>query len=291
MPGTNLIAAHLDHRRSHAEFNYVYPVISRRSRGVSIGVNLNPDKKCNFDCIYCEVDHMATPRSQNVDIDQLGQELRAILQSYEDGSLFAREPFASVPKAWRRLNDIAFSGEGEPTTCPLFEEAVKEVVDVRELLGLDTVKLILITNAAGLRLPNVQRGIRRMQEGAHEIWAKLDAGTTEAYRAINRTRVPYSRILKNITITACWCPLFIQSLFLRRDGKPPGDDEIFAYADRLIEIGVRGGKILGLQLYTLARPAPTNRVTALSDDELNRIAAMIHKRTGLPCGLFYGNPS
>jgi len=42
-----------DHRRELDENRYVYAVLSRRSGGVSIGINLNPDKVCNFDCIYC----------------------------------------------------------------------------------------------------------------------------------------------------------------------------------------------------------------------------------------------
>ena len=37
------------HPREYANFTYAYPVLSRRSGGVSIGVNLNPDKICNFD--------------------------------------------------------------------------------------------------------------------------------------------------------------------------------------------------------------------------------------------------
>ena len=48
-------AAVQDHTRHFTDFTFVYPVISRRSKGLSIGANLNPDKGCNFDCIYCEV--------------------------------------------------------------------------------------------------------------------------------------------------------------------------------------------------------------------------------------------
>ena len=288
MSGSNLIAAHLDHSRSFADFCYVYPVISRRSRGLSIGVNLNPDKRCNFDCIYCEVDRTTAPRRQKVDLELLGQELRAILQLGRDGSLFALEPFSNVPQSWRRLNDIAFSGEGEPTTCPVFEEAVKTVWAVREELELGSVKMILITNAACLDRPRVQRGLKEMQAGAHEIWAKLDAGTDESYQAINRTHVPMARILRNITQTARTCPLYIQSLFLRRWGEPPKESEIRAYADRLNKIQARGGQLLGIQLYTIARPAPTVWATALSNEELNGTAALVRELTGLPCAVFYG---
>ena len=127
-----------------------------------------------------------------------------------------------------------------------------------------------------------------MQAGAHEIWAKLDAGTDESYQAINRTHVSIARILRNITQTARTCPLYIQSLLLRRWGEPPKESEIRAYADRLCKIQARGGKILGVQLYTIARPAPTVWATALSNEELNGTAALVRELTGLPCAVFYG---
>jgi wyosine [tRNA(Phe)-imidazoG37] synthetase (radical SAM superfamily) len=289
MTGGNLIAAHLDHRRSYDDFYYVYPVISRRSHGVSIGVNLNPDKNCNFDCIYCEVDRASPARRKDVDVNVLSQELRDMLRIYQDGTLFTREPFAHAPPSWRTLNDIAFSGNGEPTTCPVFEQAVEAAWRVREDLGLETAKLVLITDAACLDRSGVRRGIRRMQGGAHEIWAKLDAGTQDYYRMVNRSNVPYARILKNIVRTARWCPLVIQSLFLRVSGEPPAESEILAYAARLNEIQAQGGKILRVQLYTMARPAPLTWATALSGEELNRIAALVKKLTDLPLEIFQGN--
>jgi wyosine [tRNA(Phe)-imidazoG37] synthetase (radical SAM superfamily) len=256
---------------------------------VSIGVNLNPNKNCNFNCIYCEVDRATPARRKDVDIDVLRRELRDMLRIYQDGTLFAREPFASAPPSWRALDNIAFSGEGEPTACPVFERAVEAAWQVREELGLETAKLVLITDAACLGRPGVRRGIRRMQEGAHEIWAKLDAGTQAYYRLVNRSKVPYARILKNIAQTARWCPLVIQSLFLRVSGEPPAQSEILAYAARLNEIQAQGGKILRLQLYTMARPAPVTWATALSDDELDRIAALVKELTGLPLEIFHGN--
>jgi len=289
MNGTNLIAAHLDHRRAYDDFHYVYPVISRRSRGVSIGINLNPGKSCNFHCIYCEVDRVSPARRRDVNLRALEGELLEMMCHYQDDTLFEREPFASAPPSWRRLNDFAFSGDGEPTTCPVFEQAVDVVWQVRETMGLESAKLVLITDAACLDRPGVQRGLRQMQAGEHEIWAKLDAGTTGYYQRVNRSRVPYAWILRNIMKTARWCPLVIQSLFLRVSGRPPTDSEIVAYAARLNEIRARGGKILSLQLYTLARPTAMACAMPLSDGELNHIAAIVKELTGLPQQLFYGS--
>lgn len=284
-----LIPAHLDHNRSYDDFSYVYPVISRRSEGVSVGVNLNPDRDCNFHCVYCEVDRTQPPRRRDVDIFILAQELREMLKRIFDGTLFSREPFASSPPSWHLLKDIAFSGDGEPTTYPAFDQAVDTVWYVRESLHLESIKLVLITNASCLDHPGVRRGIRRMQDGEHEIWAKLDAGTAEYYQVVNRSLVPYAQILSNIVATARWCPLIIQSLFVRISGEPPSEQEIIAYTDRLNEIREQGGKILGLQLYTMARPATVPWTAPLSFEEMNRIAAMVRDRTGLPHLVFHGN--
>ena len=38
--------------RDFLDGRFVYTVISPRARGLSVGVNMNPDKRCNFDCVY-----------------------------------------------------------------------------------------------------------------------------------------------------------------------------------------------------------------------------------------------
>src|SRR5215472_4428735 len=103
-----------DHRRTFEENLYVYAVVSRRSKGVSIGVNLNPDKVCNFDCVYCQVDRTTPPVVRDVDVPRLLEELEEMLDLVLSGRLFEMGHFQGTPAALRRLNDIAFSGDGEP---------------------------------------------------------------------------------------------------------------------------------------------------------------------------------
>src|ERR1700681_1105897 len=110
----NELFAH--HERTFEHFRFVYPVLSRRSGGISIGVNLNPDKVCNFDCIYCQVDRPRQSETTFVEMPALLAELDAMLGLAASGKFFATEKFATVPERLRRLNDIAFSGDGEPTT-------------------------------------------------------------------------------------------------------------------------------------------------------------------------------
>src|SRR5436189_1514220 len=87
------LLVHRDHRRTFADNLYVYAVVSRRSKGVSIGVNLNPDKVCNFDCVYCQVDRKTPPVVRDVDEARLLEELEVMLDLVTMGRLFEHERF------------------------------------------------------------------------------------------------------------------------------------------------------------------------------------------------------
>ena len=125
------------HPRTFRTNTFVYPVLSRRSGGVSVGVNLNPDKACNFDCIYCQVDRSKKPPEVFVQLDPFEAELRGVLEGLKPGGWLWSEPeFASLPEAKRRVTDIAFSGDGEPTTFRNFSEVVRRalltIADLRD---------------------------------------------------------------------------------------------------------------------------------------------------------------
>src|SRR5258708_992676 len=152
------------HRRTYADNLYVYAVVSRRSKGVSIGLNLNPDKVCNFDCVYCQVDRTTPGGPRDVDLSRLGEELDEMLGLVVSGGLFEIDRFRSTPPTLRRLNDIAFSGDGEPTTCPVFPEAVRLAADARSRHHLDSTKLVLITNASQLHKLRVREALRVLHE-------------------------------------------------------------------------------------------------------------------------------
>jgi wyosine [tRNA(Phe)-imidazoG37] synthetase (radical SAM superfamily) len=283
---TTSLFAH--HPRSFHENKFVYPVVSRRSRGVSVGVNLNPDKVCNFDCIYCQVDRRSEAETRFVEMDRLLAELDATLGSVTSGQLFSDPTFAATPEAMRRLNDIAFSGDGEPTTYRNFDEIVAAVADRKAGRGLDDVKLVLITNASMFHRPAVERGLEVLAANHGEIWAKLEAGTAEYFKRVDRTTIPFSRVLDNITAAARRWPLVIQSLFLKIDGEPPSADEIEAFCARLGEIRDAGGQITLVQVYTVARPPAESFVTALSDEEVDAISEKVRSSAGLHAESFYG---
>src|SRR5262249_8510713 len=173
-----------DPRRTYADNFYVYPVVSRRSKGISIGLNLNPDKICNFDCVYCQVDRTTPGSTRDVDVPGLLAELEEMLDLVTSGELFEWERFRVTPPELRRLNDIACSGDGEPTTCPEFLQIVQSVARIKQRRGLADVKLVLITNASMLHKPGVRQALTVLDAHQGEIWAKLEAGTEEYYRQV-----------------------------------------------------------------------------------------------------------
>jgi wyosine [tRNA(Phe)-imidazoG37] synthetase (radical SAM superfamily) len=282
------LSVHRDHRRSLADNRYVYAVVSRRSKGVSIGVNLNPDKICNFDCVYCQVDRTTPGADADVNVPRLRAELDAALDLVVSGRLFEIDRFRETPVPLRRLNDIAFSGDGEPTTCREFLRVVREAAEAKAVRGLHDVKLVLITNATMLHRPEVREALAVLQANNGEVWAKLDAGTEEYYHTIERTTIPFRRILDNITETAKVYPLVIQAMFLRLEGQPPSQQEQEAFCTRLEEITRAGGRIKGVQVYTVARPPAVASVTALSPAEVDALVDLVRQRTGLAVEGFYG---
>jgi wyosine [tRNA(Phe)-imidazoG37] synthetase (radical SAM superfamily) len=279
--------AYRRHERKWRNHLFVYAVVSRRSRGISIGINLNPNKACNFDCVYCQVDRSLPADVRKVDLEIVKQELDGILQSENDGSLYEEAPFNAINRSERGVRDIAFSGDGEPTSYPRFEEAVRIAADARRRFGLDSTKLVLLTNAAYLHKPSVRAALAVLDENNGELWAKLDAGTEEYFSQVNRSGESFGRILDNILHAARIRPLIVQSLWFRMDGNTPPVEEIEAYCGRLNGLIAEGGRIQSVQLYTIARDPAETSVSPLSDDELDRIASAVKLRAPLALEVFY----
>ncbi|MFO0905626.1 MAG: radical SAM protein [Pirellulales bacterium] len=290
-PSPSLTPLHLQHERRFAESRFVYPVLSRRSRGISIGINLNPDKVCNFDCVYCQVDRRIPGETRFVGLPELLRELEWTLRLTVSGELFETSKFATVPESLRRLNDMAFSGDGEPTTHRNFDEVVAACAALKRRLGLSEVKMVLITNASMFHRPHVRRALELLDENQGEIWAKLEAGTDEYFRLIDRTPIRLGQIVRNITEAAQVRPLVIQSMFLRYDGEPPSRAELEAFCERLREIQQAGGRLREVQVYTVARRPAEAIVSPLSNAEVEAIAALVRERTGIAASVYYGTSS
>src|SRR5436309_4741140 len=142
--------------RDFLENRFVYVVVSPRARGLSVGVNVNPDKRCNFDCIYCEVNRVEPPAEKHLNVDVMAAELKRTMSFILAGQLHQRPGYRVVPEELLQLRHVTLSGDGEPTLASNFTEALQEVVHLRAMGGFPFFKIVLITNATGLDQPPVQ---------------------------------------------------------------------------------------------------------------------------------------
>ena len=241
-----------DHDRAAVGMIYVYPVVSRRAGGVSVGVNLNPNNACNWACIYCQVPNLKRGGPPPVDLARLEKELRRMLADILEGDFLQR----AVPETARRLNDIALSGNGEPTSAREFPEVVELIGRLMAELGLvGKIKLVLITNGSLADHARVRQGIARMVTFGGEVWFKLDAATAAGLRAINQTRTVPEKHLARLKVVATLAPTWVQTCVFAYDGKPPSEAEQQAYLAALAQLLRDGVPLQGVLLYGLARPS------------------------------------
>lgn len=250
-----------DHDRDAAQMTYVYPVISRRAGGVSVGINLNPNNACNWRCIYCQVPDLKRGAAPAIDLKQLEAELTALLTDILQGDFMQMR----VPEDARRLNDIALSGNGEPTSAKEFPEVIQLIGRVMkrfELVG--KVKLVLITNGSLIAREAVQLGLKRMAKLNGEVWYKLDSATREGRARINNTRQSLKKTAEHLRLAAALCPTWIQTCVFAQNGLAPTAEEQQAYLDFLAHLLAQGVRLKGVLLYGIARPSLQPEAAQLS---------------------------
>ncbi|KAA3654191.1 MAG: radical SAM protein [Proteobacteria bacterium] len=264
-----------DHRRDFAGMTYVYPVLSRRAGGVSVGINLNPNNACNWHCVYCQVPDLVRGAAPEIDRALLRQELAGFLDALVSGDYMARH----VPEGLRTIQDIAFSGNGEPTSAKAFAEIVDDVMALRDAAGLAQVPVRLITNGSLVMRDKVQAGLRRLAMGGGEVWFKVDGGRREDIARINGVDLDPASVSRALAVSAALCPTWVQTCMFAWDGDAPDPAAIDAYLARLEAAGV--GALQGVLLYGVVRPsmqAEAPRVSALSETELMSIAERIKEK-------------
>jgi wyosine [tRNA(Phe)-imidazoG37] synthetase (radical SAM superfamily) len=274
------------HPREFGENVYAYPVISRRSGGVSIGVNLNLDKACNFDCPYCQVDRTVEKPRQAIVLPALRAELERMLEACDESGVCRLEKFAALPDEAKRLRDVAISGDGEPTMVPEFAAVCALLSDLQAGRPELDFKLVLITNSTLLDRKGVLAGIDSLLSKRGEVWAKLDAGTESWYQRINISKVGLDKIESNLIGLGKRHPFKIQSLFCALDGEQPSKAEIDAYLERLRRIRASGAEILEVQLHTLARKPSQEFCTPVAAAFLRELETRIGTETGIPARVY-----
>src|SRR5690349_14592463 len=141
-----------DHDRGRIGKTYVYPVLSRRARGLSVGINLNPNKACNWRCIYGQVPGLVEGNEPKTDLDLLEIEPRGFLDHKVLGAWLEQ----NAPEGARELRDVALSGDGESTSAAEFPDVVELAGRLLHEFGhAGRVPLTLITNGSLVQQPLV----------------------------------------------------------------------------------------------------------------------------------------
>ncbi len=271
--------------RSFLNNRFVYLVLSQRAHGLSIGINANPDKYCNFKCVYCEVDRTRVGADQNVDIPIMAAELEAMLNRVQQNGIAELPEFSQWPADLLRLREVALSGDGEPTLSPQFLNIVREIVGMRSRGRWGLFKIVLITNTAGLPTPEVREGLRLLHSN-DEIWVKLEAGTQEYMDKVNGPNIGLPQVIANILSVARERPVVIQSLFPLIRGEEPAESEILQYVHRLAELKAAGARIALVQIYSAHRQPQGPDCGHLPLATLSRIARHVRTFTGLKAQVF-----
>ena len=272
-----------DRARDWLGNRFVYAVVSARAGGLSLGVNMNPDRLCNFDCSYCEVDRREPSPERQLLVDVMAAELHRTLLAVQQGQLRSRPWYHSLPAELLQLRHVALSGDGEPTLAPKFVEAVQAVARVRAVGGF--FKIVLLTNGTGLNQPQVLRGLEALTK-SDEIWIKLDGGSQAFVDKVNRPNVPLEKILANILLVGRQRPVVIQSLFPAVHGEEPPLGEIQEYSQRLKELKAGGAQISLVQIYSAARPGVHAEWGHVPLRVLSQIAHSVRQVAGLRAEVF-----
>ncbi|HEX5365007.1 MAG TPA: radical SAM protein [Gallionella sp.] len=266
-----------NHDRDSAELRYVYPVVSRRAGGVSVGINLNTNNACNWRCLYCQVPDLTLGTAPPVDLGLLERELRGFLNELLHGDFMQTR----VPEEARRINDIALSGNGEPTSAAEFAQVIELIARVRRELSLPAeIKTVLITNGSLLYRDDVQRGLRGMAGINGEVWFKLDRASEAGMQRVNDTRITMDKVRDNLIAAIAACPTWLQTCWFALDGVPPTAQDEADYLEFVGELLRAGHKLQGVLLYGLARASlqpEAARLSNLPEAEMRRFAERIRQ--------------
>ena len=262
----------------------VYPVYSRRSEGLSVGINLFPIRKiCPFDCPYCEV----FPFNAENFIGSMGSSAFSLERMETD----LREAIDTAQKREIPIKDICFSGNGEPVLSPDFPYALKLAESIRAEAA-PSAKLVIITNGAGLLQPGIFSLLKETAVNSlmTDIWLKLDAGTPYWYQKMNRSSLSFEKLIEKIKEFVLSAPVTIQTMLCAIDRENPPDDEARAWETLVCELAETAREaslqeaanracIRKVQVYGKARAAPEDPyASALPADYLKERAAALRSK-------------
>lgn len=250
------------------EKSLIHPAIiygtvrSKRVPGNSLGLNILPMKYkiCSFNCVYCErgrANAFATEfKTKKVDLLSTDDFERALESALQESM---------------QVDALTFSGNGEPTLHPQFEEIIDIAIRLRDKF-VPKAKIGILSNSSTLEIERVRNGLNKLDYRM----MKLDVGDVETFNKVNRPTpgvefqmiVERLKTLENITI---------QTMFIDGNIQNINEKEIQAWINCLSEILPDN-----IQIYSVHRPPAEPSISEVSAKKLEQIAASVTKNIGLP---------
>jgi wyosine [tRNA(Phe)-imidazoG37] synthetase (radical SAM superfamily) len=263
-----------------SEFNrLVYPVLSRRAGGLSLGINLNPSKSCSYHCLYCQVDRQIETKNLKVSLTQIKDELAYWINAVRN----KEDSFSEL-----EIKDIAVAGDGEPTLVQILPSVLTSLVAIKNRYQLHC-QLVLFTNGSNLHRPDLLKVLPGFFENSGQIWFKLDFWDEKSYLEINRSTIAFSQIIDNLVLVGSRFPIVLQSCFFRRNGQPFSVGNCMDYVSLLNNLQNKGVKLTRIQAYTIARKPVESFVEPWSNHEMDRLYQILHDNLSIEIQLVYSS--
>lgn len=244
----------------------IYGPIKSRRLGLSLGINLMPIdyKLCSFNCVYCHygfTDIHTSDLSKNLSDIPKPDEVEEALESYL--------------RKDKNINFITFSGNGEPSLHPDFNEIVDRVKKIRDKY-VPEVQVAILSNSTGSGLPEVKDALSKLDK----VFMKLDCGTSEMFSRINRPakNVSYEDVVENLMTLD---RIIIQSVFVGGKITNTDPDEVRDWIDKISQIDP-----LSVQIYSLDRPSASADFKKVDRYILSKIAEETVRLTGVEVEVF-----
>lgn len=256
----------------------VYPVVSRRAEGLSLGINVNPNKKCTFNCVYCQVDRSIEIDSLSPNLKQIDEELNEWLNNiYENCGLYKGHS----------LKDISIAGDGEPTTFSQLPELIENIIKTKKKYHFDQCKIVIFTNGTRIAHQNILGILPDLYANQGEIWFKLDYWDDKSLKQINRSKMSAEKLIENLILVGRQFPLVLQSCFFSWQDQVYQDDLYENYINLVKKLLKEGVQIKFIQAYTLARKPSEMAAKPWKDIELDKLCSHLNKELPVQIKKYY----
>lgn len=241
----------------------VYGPVNSRRLGRSLGLNLSPVryKLCSFNCVYCQYGW-----TDVTTLDAARYEKDFPIADYIASTLER----VLVEQNNEGVDNITFSGNGEPTLHPQFAEIV-DIAGALKNKYCPAARIGVLTNSSAATIEKVRTALQTLD---FKIM-KLDAGDIETFREINRPcpQVDYEAILESLKSMS---NVTLQTMFV--DGAYQNIDQrkVDSWVERVAEI-----KPIKAQIYSLHRPSAASSLREVPAEKLAEIAARVEDATGV----------